>query len=104
MTAKRTQAVIDAYYKEHGNCCAGCDWWRWHNSVVGECTRSAPVSGAERNSMLDMEALSITPAAGHVMTKRDHATEYCAMVADECDKSTHPADVADKIRSLKECK
>lgn len=25
--------------------------------------------------------------------------EECAKIADECDKSTHPADVADKIRA-----
>jgi hypothetical protein len=39
----RKQAIVDAFYKQHGPCCAGCDWWRWHNTLVGECMRTAPV-------------------------------------------------------------
>ena len=35
-SAERTQAILDQFYKERGPCCAGCDWWRWHNSVAGE--------------------------------------------------------------------
>lgn len=31
---------VDPYHlytdKAHATCCAGCDWWRWHNAVAGE--------------------------------------------------------------------
>ncbi len=67
-----TQDAVDAFYKAHGPCCAGCDHWRWHNSVVGECTKSAPVSGRERWSMLGWESVSVELPAGHIMTRRDH--------------------------------
>jgi hypothetical protein len=76
----RTQAIVDAFYKERGPCCAGCDWWRWHNSLVGECIKSAPVSGAERFAMLDIESSSLTPGAGHIMTPREHV---CGEFKDE---------------------
>ena len=71
MTA-RQQAMIDEFYKQHGECCAGCDWWRWHNTAAGECIRTAPVSGLDRFSMTGMTGLSITPNAGHIVTLRDH--------------------------------
>jgi hypothetical protein len=70
--AERTQAVVDAFYAQHGPCCAGCDWWRWYNSTVGECIRSAPVSGAERFAMLGITGSSLPLEAGHIMTQRDH--------------------------------
>lgn len=68
----RTQAVIDRFYRQHGPCCAGCDHWRWANSVAGECTRTAPVSGPARVSMLGMASPSVPIGAGHIMTPRDH--------------------------------
>lgn len=76
-SAKRIEETIqnmhDRFYHEHGNCCAGCDHWRWHNSLVGDCTRTAPVSAKERFSMvLDAQSLSIEPEAGHIITGRDH--------------------------------
>ncbi len=71
VTAKK-QSIVDAFYKHHGPCCAGCDWWRWHNTSVGECTRTVPVSGADRYSMLGINWSSLIPGAGHIMTKRDH--------------------------------
>lgn len=68
------QNIIDRYYKKNGPCCAGCDWWRWFNTIVGECHRHAPVSAKERYSMLGIKYAS--PAnrfeAGHILTKRDH--------------------------------
>jgi hypothetical protein len=70
-TASR-QRVIDAFYAQHGPCCAGCDWWRHYNAVVGECIKAPPVSGSERVAMLGVQAPSVTPGAGHVMTRRDH--------------------------------
>lgn len=68
----RQQEVVDAFYWSHGQCCAGCDWWRHFNSVAGECTRSAPVSGDERTAMLGLKFNSICAGAGHVMTNRLH--------------------------------
>lgn len=64
--------LVDRFYAEHGPCCAGCDHWRYYNSIVGECTRSAPVPGAERWSMLGISAASLPLSAGHVMTERGH--------------------------------
>lgn len=68
-----TQRAVDQFYRLLGApCCAGCDWWRFYNSVVGECTRSAPVSGHERVAMLGMGSISVHTGAGHIMTPRDH--------------------------------
>ena len=75
----RKQAIVDKFYKQHGQCCAGCDWWRWLNTVVGECIRTAPVSGAERVAMIGVTGSSLYLGAGHVMTKRDH---LCGEFAD----------------------
>lgn len=69
---EKTQRYVDAYYKQHGPCCAGCDWWRFNNSVVGECTKSPPVSADEAARFIGMNSCSIKGSAGHVMTKRDH--------------------------------
>ena len=66
------QHLLDDFYHEHGDCCAGCDWWRWHNSLIGDCIRSAPVGGEERAFMLGMISCSLEPEAGHIMTPRDH--------------------------------
>lgn len=67
------QKYVDRFYLENGPCCAGCDWWRFYNSVVGECTRSSPVDGISRCDMLGMKSISgQPPPSGHIMTKRDH--------------------------------
>lgn len=79
MSEAERQHVIDAFYAKHGPCCAGCDWWRHHNSMVGDCIRSAPVAGAERIAMLGIHGSSLQPSAGHVMTLRDH---YCGEFRD----------------------
>ena len=68
----KTQAFVDKFYKDNGPCCAGCDNWRYHNSVVGECIKSAPVSGEERYSMIGLESSSAKVEAGHIMTNREH--------------------------------
>ena len=72
LRAERTQAIIDAFYAKRGPCCAGCDWWRWHNSCVGECTRTEPVSGTERVAMIGVTGSSLPLGAGHIMTPREH--------------------------------
>lgn len=77
---KPTQSYVDAFYEKHGPCCAGCDWWRWHNALVGDCTRSAPVAGVERVAMLGFTWTSLPLDAGHVMTLREHV---CGEFKDE---------------------
>lgn len=65
--------VVETFYREHGRpCCAGCDHWRYYNSVIGECVKSAPVSGKERIAMIGMESATLKVGAGHVMTLRAH--------------------------------
>ena len=68
----KIQKILDDFYKKNGNCCAGCDHWRWHKSVVGDCTKSAPVSGADRVSMLGIQSNSMSIQSGHIMTERSH--------------------------------
>lgn len=77
---ERTQAIVDSFYKTHGPCCAGCDWWRWHNSLVGECVRTAPTTGEDRYAMLGVTGCSLTLGAGHIMTPREHV---CGEFKDE---------------------
>lgn len=76
------QVASDTFYWKHGPCCAGCDWWRRLNTMIGECTQSAPVSGRERMSMLGITVLSCNVDAGHIVTPRDH---YCGEFADTFD-------------------
>jgi hypothetical protein len=81
------QEILDKLYFERGPCCAGCDWWRSISSLVGDCTRSAPVSGHERASMLGIERSSLQFAAGHVVTPREHV---CGEFKDEFDWTSLP--------------
>jgi len=69
---ERRQSRIDAFYHAKGPCCAGCDWWRWHSALLGECTRSAPVSADETIGMLGIKGFSGPLEAGHVLTPREH--------------------------------
>ena len=79
------QEHLDRYYWQHGPCCAGCDHWRSRSSLVGECTRSAPVSGTERMAMLGISWSSLPMGAGHALTRRDHS---CGEFRDEFDWSS----------------
>ena len=81
------QECLDAFYFRHGPCCAGCDWWRHLNSVVGECHKSAPVSGDERLASLGIDRCSFIPPAGHVLTERGH---HCGDFRDSFDWSSLP--------------
>lgn len=72
MSGADLQERLDRFYFENGPCCAGCDWWRALNSVAGECTRSAPVSGEQRFAMLGIHGASISLSAGQILTKLDH--------------------------------
>lgn len=66
------QESLDRFYFKTGPCCAGCDWWRSISSVVGECTRSAPVPDHERWAMMGVASCSLQPGAGHPITPREH--------------------------------
>lgn len=66
------QKHIDNFYKDNGPCCAGCNKWRWHNSMVGECIKTAPVSGSERYSMIGIKSPSCAIESGHIITDRAH--------------------------------
>jgi len=80
------QAVIDRFAAEHGPCCAGCDYWRWHNSVVGECLRTAPVAGHDRVALLGMTGCSASIGSGHIMTPREH---WCGEFRQRCPMHNH---------------
>ena len=82
-----TGECVDRFYMERGPCCAGCDWWMFHNSVAGECRRSAPVSGAESIGLLGITYTSAPLQAGHVMTLREH---HCGEFKDSFDWTTLP--------------
>nr|WP_255650858.1 hypothetical protein [Cupriavidus sp. DB3] len=82
------QELADAFYVKYGPCCAGCDWWHRIDSLVGECHRSAPVSGIERYAMLGVRWTSRPVEAGHVLTTRDHR---CGDFLDTFDWSSLPA-------------
>jgi len=75
------QELADRFYAKHGPCCAGCDWWHRVNTLVGQCHKSAPVSGAERYAMLGMR-VNRPLEAGHVLTTREH---HCGDFKDEFD-------------------
>lgn len=81
------QEVLDRFYFSKGPCCAGCDWWRSISSLVGECTRSAPVSGHDRLAMMGMIGISAPVGAGHAITSRDH---HCGEFKDDFDWSSLP--------------
>lgn len=73
MSNRCNQDFMDKFYIKHGKpCCAGCDWWRWHNSLIGDCTRHAPVSSAESLSLSGIESCSLDAGASHIATKRDY--------------------------------
>lgn len=85
MTDAVWQETLDAFYFRNGPCCAGCDWWQSISSMTGECTRSAPVSSAERLAMIGITGTSLAPSVGHPYTLRDHT---CGDFKDEFDWSS----------------
>jgi len=87
MSASQVQEGIDRFYWSHGVCCAGCDWWRHFNSVIGECLRSAPVTERERWAMIGITEWSLPTGAGHVATPREHR---CGDFRDDFDWSSLP--------------
>ena len=87
MSAALAQEYADRFYMKTGPCCAGCDWWRRHNSSVGECHRSAPVAASERVAMLGIQGATLPMVAGHVMTRKEH---HCGEFKDEFDWDSLP--------------
>lgn len=81
------QEFIDRFYFRHGPCCAGCDWWRHINSLVGECLKSAPTAGQDRGLMLGTDKWSMRLPAGHMLTPRQH---HCGDFKDGFDWSLLP--------------
>ncbi|KSV78960.1 hypothetical protein N182_18350 [Sinorhizobium sp. GL2] len=79
------QETLDRFFWKNGPCCAGCDWWRSISALVGDCTRSAPVSGAERMTMLGISHSSHRFESGHIITKREH---HCGDFKDDFDWSS----------------
>ncbi len=82
-----TQECVDSFYFTHGPCCAGCDWWSHISPLVGNCTKSAPIPGHERASMLGIVSPSWRVPAGHIVTSRDHV---CGAFKDHFDWSSLP--------------
>jgi len=84
---RERQELLDRFYWDRGPCCAGCDWWRHISANAGDCTRSAPVSGPDRVSMLGIVSSSCDFGSGHIVTPRDHV---CGEFKDEFDWSSLP--------------
>ena len=61
-------------------------------------SKSAPVSGAERQAMLRLQFCSLPPGAGHVMTPRSH---MCGEFRDDFDWATLPAAYLRRIGARK---
>ncbi len=85
---------LDTYYFAKGPCCAGCDWWHALNSSVGECRKTAPMSGQERLAMVGMDNCTLQVGAGHALTAAGH---HCGEFKDEFDWSSLPPHYLRKI-------
>ena len=88
------QEIHDALYARNGPCCAGCDWWSWFNSAVGECLASAPVPGNERIGIIGIRLSSLPLEAGHIFTPACHR---CGDFKDAFDWSSLPIGYLKKI-------
>ena len=92
------QEILDRFYFSRGPCCAGCDWWRSLSSLVGECTKSAPVPDNERWAMVSIERCSFPPGSGHIITSREHV---CGQFKDEFDWTSLPLPYRVRIGALR---
>lgn len=68
----RARACIKQFYEDNGPCCAGCDHWDPIGASIGECTRTAPVAGKDRISMLGWDNCTLPVDSGHIVTPREH--------------------------------
>lgn len=85
---KPTQEVVDEYYLKSGPCCAGCDYWRWVTSLVGECVRFSPNQSHDAAAGLGMDNCTL-PRSTTNLTKRER---LCGEFVDTFDwHKTKPA-------------
>jgi hypothetical protein len=82
-----TQEAVDKFYWNNGKCCAGCDYWRHHNSVVGECTKSNLMSSRDRIQSTGIINATINIGGGHALTTREM---MCGNFKDDFDWSSLP--------------
>lgn len=73
------QESVDAFYASNGPCCAGCDYWRWINPIVGECVRFPPNQHHDAAEGLGLQHCSL-PRSTSNLTKRNH---WCGEFKDE---------------------
>ena len=66
------RAFVEKFASKNGDCCAGCAWWRFVNSVSGECIKSAPMPEEDRIVALGIDSMSLKIGGGHAITRRDH--------------------------------
>lgn len=77
-----SQQHVDAFYAANGPCCAGCDFWRWVNSLIGECVRFPPNRSHDAAAGLGMTGCSLSRSTAN-LTRRDH---WCGEFRDgECE-------------------
>ncbi|MGX7706365.1 hypothetical protein [Methylobacterium sp. Gmos1] len=99
MAGDTRQEILDTFYHQQGPCCAGCDWWHSISTLVGECHRSAMVSGHDRMIALGIDYSSLAFGAGHVVTKREHV---CGDFKDEFDWTSLPLPYRKRVGALAE--
>lgn len=85
MANDNDQEFLDQFYHATGPCCAGCDWWRHFNALVGECVRHAPRPEIAVPFHLNFQ--SMISEQGHPVTRREY---HCGDFKDEFDWSTLP--------------
>lgn len=78
MNSARLQRHVDAYADKFGPCCAGCDFWRWINTAVGECVRHAPDPSHDAAAGLGLHGVSLGKSST-MLTKRD---QWCGDFSD----------------------
>lgn len=66
-----SQQHVDAFYAKHGPCCAGCDFWRWINTRVGECIRMPPNQSHDAAAGLGFDFCSL-PRSTSNLTANSH--------------------------------
>lgn len=76
------QNKVDEFYRENGKCCAGCDHWRFHNSFVGDCTKSQIMKPEDRLKMIGISGCTGVIGTGHAVTPREYV---CALFEDTFD-------------------
>lgn len=76
------QKKCDQLYWDIGPCCAGCDHWRSGAGMIGRCSASGIVSGADVQASMGMDFCSRQIPPGFPQTK---AEDVCGKFKDEFD-------------------